>query len=97
MPTYLYCLRTDRAEPPDGLIGVDGAVVRAIHVSGLMAWVSDVEEKVTPTVERVKAHDAVCGAALAAGETPLPIRFGQTFPDDAAMASGLAARESVIR
>jgi len=62
-----------------------------------MTWVSDVEEKVTPTVERVKAHDAVCAAALAAGETPLPIRFGQTFPDDTAVASGLAARESAIR
>jgi len=97
MPTYLYCLRTDRAEPPHGLTGVDGAVVRAIQVSGLMTWVSDVEEKVTPTVERVKAHDAVCAAALAAGETPLPIRFGQTFPDDTAVASGLAARESAIR
>ncbi len=97
MPTYLYCLRTDPTEPPAGLTGVDGAVVHVIHVSGLLAWVSDVREKVTPTVARVKAHDAVCAAALAAGETPLPIRFGQTFPDDASVASGLAARESVLR
>jgi len=97
MPTYLYCLRSDRAEPPGGLTGVDGAVVHAIHASGFMAWVSDVAEKVTPTVDRVKAHDAVCAAALAAGETPLPIRFGQTFPDDTSVASRLAARESVLR
>ena len=97
MPTYLYCLGTDRARPPAGLTGVDGAVVHAIHASGFMAWVSDVREKVTPTVDRVKAHDAVCAAAMAAGETPLPIRFGQTFPDDTAVASGLAERESVLR
>lgn len=97
MPTYLYCLKTDHAEPPDGLTGVDGGVVHAIHTSGLMAWVSDVREKVTPTVDRVKAHDAVCDAAMAAGQTPLPIRFGQTFPDDTAVASGVAERESVLR
>ena len=97
MPTYLYCLGSDRADPPAGLTGVDGAVVRAVHVSGLIAWVSEVAEVVTPTVDRVRAHDAVCAAALAAGETPLPIRFGQTFPDDASAVSGLAARESVLR
>jgi hypothetical protein len=97
MPTYLYCLRSDRADPPDRLTGVDGGAIYAIEASGLVAWVSGVAEKVTPTVDRVKAHDAVCAAALSAGETPLPIRFGQTFPDDAAAASGLALRESVLR
>ena len=68
MPTYLYCLRTDRAHPPDGLTGVDGAMVHAVDVSGLMAWVSDVAEGVAPTVDRLRAHDAVCAAALAAGD-----------------------------
>ena len=97
MPTYLYCLRSDRADPPAGLTGVDGAVVRAVHVSGLIAWVSDVADGITPTVDRVKAHDAVCAAALSSGETPLPIRFGQTFRDDASAMSELAARESVLR
>jgi hypothetical protein len=79
------------------LTGVDGAVVHAIHVSGLIAWVSDTREKVTATVDRVKAHDAVCAAALATGETPLPIRFGQTFPDDGSVVSGIAEREPVLR
>ena len=97
MPTYLYCLRTDRVAPADGLTGVDGAVVHAVHTAGLTAWVSDVAEKVAPTVDRVRAHDAVCAAALAGGETPLPIRFGQTFPDDASVVSELAVRESTLR
>jgi len=97
MATYLYCLRADRAHPPAALSGVDGAIVHAVHGSGLTAWVSEVANKVTPTVDRVKAHDTVCAAALAAGETPLPVRFGQTFPDDASVVSELAARESVLR
>lgn len=97
MPTYLYCLRSDRADPPDGLTGVDGATIHAVHTAGLMAWVSDVADGVTPTLDRVRAHDAVCAAALAGGETPLPIRFGQTFTDDSAVAAELAARASVLR
>ena len=97
MPTYLYCLRSDHTDPPDELTGVDGSFVHAVHASGLTAWVSEVAETVSPTVERVKAHDAVCAAALSAGETPLPIRFGQTFPDDLSVVSELAARESLLR
>ena len=97
MPTYLYCLRSDAVEPPDGLTGVDGASVRVLESSSLVAWVSDVREKISPTVERVKSHDAVCAAALDSGETPLPIRFGQSFPDDAAAISAIAAREPVLR
>lgn len=97
MPTYLYCLRSDQTDPPDGLTGVDGSLVHVVHGSGLTAWVSDVADTVSPTVDRVKAHDAVCAAALSAGETPLPIRFGQTFPDDVSVVSELAARESLLR
>jgi len=97
MPTYLYCLRSDCSEPPEGLTGVDGGRVHAIQASGLVAWVSDVAEKVAPTVDRVKAHDLVCAAALAAGETPLPVRFGQTFPDDDAAISALASRDAALR
>ena len=97
MPTYLYCLRSDMVEPPDGLTGVDGSPVRVLPGAGLVAWVSDVAEKFSATVERVKAHDAVCAAALDSGETPLPIRFGQSFPDDSAATSAITARESVLR
>lgn len=97
MPTYLYCLRTERADPPAALTGVDGTRVHAVHASGLTAWVSDVTDKVRPTVDRVKAHDTVCAAALNEGETPLPVRFGQIFPDDASVVSELAVREAVLR
>jgi hypothetical protein len=97
MPTYLYCLRSDRVAPAHGLAGLDGSTVRAIDAAGLTAWVSDIGEKVSATVDRVKAHDAVCAAALDSGETPLPVRFGQIFPDDSAAMSAVASREAALR
>ena len=97
MATYLYCVRSDALEPPTALVGVDGAPVRAIDAA-LTAWVSDVNDvAVTPTVERLQAHDAVCAAALEVGETPLPIRFGQAFADDAASVSAIDTRAPALR
>ena len=98
MATYLYCVRNDPGAVPADLIGLDGLRVRSIYATGLTAWVSDVAEvPVKSTLERVKAHDAVCTAAMAGGETPLPIRFGQTFADDGAAASAIAGRRPVLR
>jgi hypothetical protein len=97
MPTYLYCLRSDRVAPTNGLAGVDGSAVRAIDAAGLTAWVSDIGEKVSATVDRMKAHDGVCAAALDSGETPLPVRFGQIFSDDSAAISAVASREAALR
>lgn len=98
MATYLYCIRADAAEPPHGVIGIDGSPVRAIDASALVAWVSDVVDgAVDITVDRLKAHDGVCAAALAVGETPLPIRFGQSFADDAALVRGVTQREATLR
>jgi hypothetical protein len=96
--TYLYCIRTDAAEPPHRVIGIDGSPVRAVDASALVAWVSDVVDgAVEITVDRLKAHDGVCAAALAVGETPLPIRFGQSFADDAALVRGVTERETALR
>lgn len=97
MPTYLYCLRNDSVAPPHGCTGVDGERVRALDAAGLMAWVSDVgDSRLAATVERLRAHDRVCSAALAAGETPLPIRFGQTFATDHAAVQAIGSRRSVL-
>lgn len=97
MPTYLYCIRSEPVGPAPGLTGIDGGIVRAMDVRGLRAWVSDVDGSIVPTVDRVKAHDAVCASALEAGDTPVPIRFGQTFADDAAAADAIIARERSLR
>jgi hypothetical protein len=93
MPTYLYCVRSDRAEVPIGLVGIDDAPVRSIDADSLVAWVSDAESaSIAVTVERVKAHDAVCSAALSIGDTPLPIRFGQSFANDDGAREAIGAR-----
>jgi hypothetical protein len=93
MATYLYCVRSDDREVPAGLQGIDGAAVRAIAAVGLVAWVSDaIGTSVDVTVERVRAHDAVCAVAVSVGETPLPIRFGQSFSDDDATVAAIDAR-----
>ena len=98
MATYLYCIRNDPRAVPGDLTGVDGVPVRSMYATGLTAWVSDVADApVVSTLERVTAHDAVCTAAMLVGETPLPIRFGQTFSDDAAAAGAIASRRPVLR
>jgi hypothetical protein len=98
MATYLYCIRNDPRPVPPDLVGLDGAAVRPIYATGLTGWVSDVTDvPVVSTLERVKAHDAVCAAAMDAGETPLPVRFGQTFPDDAVAADAIASRRPILR
>jgi hypothetical protein len=93
MPTYLYCLGSSDGPVFADLRGIDGATVRALaarsDVWGV-AWVSDLAvAPIEPTLERLRAHEAVCTAALERGETSLPMRFGQLFADDAACVSGL--------
>ena len=98
MATYLYCICGDGAEPPDGVAGIDGAAVRALDAATLVAWVSTVADgMLAVTVDRLKAHDRVCAAALLQGETPVPIRFGQSFADDAALVRGITDREATLR
>jgi hypothetical protein len=97
MATYLYCLLTEASGAgAPSLRGIEGAPVRAVEAGPLLAWVSDLSEgAVTATVERVRAHDAVVRAALEI-ETPLPARFGQTFPDDGALRASIERRREAL-
>ena len=96
MPTYLYgVLPAGSDPPPAGLGGVGGAGVRSVGRGALCAWVETVDDRaITPTLERVRNHDAVLGAALAAGTTPLPARFGQTFGSDEECMDALQSAEA---
>jgi hypothetical protein len=104
MPTYLYCLlpRAGDAGSPRDLYGIAREPVRVLPAGALEAWVGTVA---TPTpdanVEAMKAHDGVVDAALATGRTPLPARFGQTWPSDDACIASIEARvgelEPVLR
>ena len=97
MATYLYCVHAERAGVPASLVGLDGAAVRALDVSSLEAWVSDVSQvPVIVSVDRLRAHDAVCAAALESHDTPLPIRFGQAFASDADAIAAIDAKVSQL-
>ena len=96
MPTYLYCVLTRDArggDLPATVLGVEDRPVRLLVADGLEAWVSTVVSA-TPvaTVHSIKQHDRVVSAALATGRTPLPARFGQTWPSDAACAASIGER-----
>lgn len=98
MATYLYCILGAPKTVPAVLPGIDGTPVRALHDVELTAWVSDIAEvPVRPTLDRVRVHDTVCAAALETGDTPLPVRFGQTFSDDEAAVDAIAARRPTLR
>ena len=76
-------------------IGVGGAAVTVLTAGPLAAWVETVATRsVAPSVEAVRAHDAVVTAALDSGTTPLPARFGQIFESDAACRAALLERVS---
>ena len=75
--------------------GVGGTAVRVLRADPVSAWVETVPEHVIPpTLQRVRAHDAVTAAALSTGVTPLPVRFGQTFESDDACREALGAQAS---
>ena len=100
MPTYLYCLLipAPETEPaPPIARGIGGAAVRVLSAGALEAWVSTVASpSPAATVEAVREHDAVVTAALTTGRTPLPARFGQIWPSDAACASAVAERREEL-
>lgn len=75
---YVYCVGPRSHPEPGPIEGVDGAPVRAETVSGLVAWVSHLSRPPAPSLEGVRAHNAVVEAATATA-TPLPFRFGQWF------------------
>jgi hypothetical protein len=96
MPTYLYCLLPAAgANDPAPLAppGLGGSAVRVLSVGSLEAWVSTVADRPSrPTVAAVREHDTVVSAALATGRTPLPARFGQSWPSDAACIASVMQR-----
>lgn len=97
MATYLYCVRSEPRAAPAGVTGLEGGPVRCIRAGSLAAWVSEVAETtIAATVDRLRAHDRVCAAALDDGDTPLPIRFGQAFLHDAEAVDALLDREAAL-
>lgn len=96
MAIYLYCVLRGTREPPSALLGIDGAPVRALDLSGLGAWVSDTDgTTVVPSPARAKEHDRVVRAALER-ETPLPARFGQVVAGEQELIAAVSERRSAL-
>jgi hypothetical protein len=91
MGIYAYCLGTDSQPEPPPMQGVEGAVVGCERVAGFAVWVSDIPRAPTPSLEAVRAHNAVVEVASEAA-TPLPFRFGQWFDGRDALVRSLEER-----
>lgn len=97
MATYLYCVlpHTEGLVPPPR--GVGGARVRVVAGEELDLWVSDVSPEQCDASDAAHAHEAVLLAALRAGRTPLPARFGCTFASDDACVREVTRRRESLR
>jgi hypothetical protein len=91
MGIYAYCLGTDSHPEPPAMQGVEGTVVGSERVAGFAVWVSDIPRAPTPSLEAVRAHNAVVEAATETA-TPLPFRFGQWFDGRDALVQSLEER-----
>ena len=81
---YAYCVRRAGDPPPrDALCGVAGAAVSLFEHEELGVWVSMVE---LPAADErsLREHDQVVHSALRSA-TPLPLRFGASFADQAGL------------
>lgn len=94
---YLYAVVPPETPPPE-VAGLAGTEVRAWSFGDFALWCSDLDARPAPSVESVRRHHAVVQAAFRAGDTPLPLRFGQWLPDSAAVeAHATKRRESFTR
>ena len=92
MGLYAYCVVPASRGPPAALRGVAGEYVRGLPAGGLCVWVGEMVRAPTPSMEAVRAHNAVAVAAMEAGVTPLPLRFGQWVGDAGTLEQGIAGR-----
>lgn len=109
MPIYLYCLlpansddmaAADATPCLDGagvaLRGVGGAAVRAMPVSGMVAWVSDIATTGAIGATGPSDHARVVTDALRLRATPLAARRGQVFSSDESLRAEIASRRESL-
>jgi hypothetical protein len=88
---YLYALLPrDAPAPAAGLTGVGGAPVECRLHAGLAAWLSPMERAPAAAVAPIREHNRVVEAAMAAGVTPVPVRFGHWHPSEDALLAAVA-------
>jgi hypothetical protein len=82
MGLHLYCI-APAAHLPTGVVGIGGAPVRGIPCGDLTLWVSAHDAPAAASMDAIKAHNTVVTAGMTAEVTPVPLRFGQYFSDEA--------------
>jgi hypothetical protein len=88
---YVYAVTEPEAVLP-GTPGFGGAPLRMVGTDALGAVVCDLDEAVDPSEAALWDHEAVVEELMAGGAL-LPMRFGSTMTDDAAVAALLRERE----
>jgi len=97
MTVYAYCVRRAGDPPPEAAVrGIGGAEVYLRESGTIGVWLSELDATPEPAAEHLLAHDTVVRAALRS-RTPLPLRFGAAFADEAAAFAALTAREGELR
>jgi hypothetical protein len=96
MGVYAYCVVPQSHKPPPTLAGLNGATVADLVVHDLAVWISR-GERPEVAVEAIKLHNQVVEAAVTQQVTPVPLRFGQWFVDDAALSAALADKAAAYR
>jgi hypothetical protein len=83
--TYLYGLVRASAPTDVTVTGIADTPVRTLTCADLTAIVASLDRAVaTPTLDTIRAHDAVLQRFVDGGATVVAVRFGQAFDDDAA-------------
>jgi hypothetical protein len=89
---YLYCAVPAGHAPPAGLRGLGAAPVQLVPASGLAFWTTPLARPPAPSLDSIRAHNAVIEAAMTADVTPVPFRFGQFLGARAAVLERAAER-----
>ncbi|MFY9826696.1 MAG: GvpL/GvpF family gas vesicle protein [Thermoanaerobaculia bacterium] len=94
---YLYAVVFADAEPPGPLgLGIGDEPLRLIPAGGLVAVASCLPGRPPADVETLKRQDAVVRRLAGLFAAILPVRFGESAADEAALIARIAPRESEL-
>ena len=89
-----YCVRLAGQPGPSGVAGVGGAAVELLESDRLGIWFSRVEVE-PASLTRLRDHEVVVRTALLSA-TPLPLRFGSVFSDEAELTAFLHGGDGLL-
>ena len=97
MTSILYIYAVIDGEPAGPLgEGIGSEPLRLVRTGGIAAVAGDLSALPQPSPETLKRQDAVVRRLAGLFAALLPARFGESAPDEAALAARLAPRESEL-